>query len=218
MNTKTLKISYFVLVAVELFAEALRGDFPTLFMFVKPLLMVVLALYLYKASNLQEKTDKILIISLFFSWVGDCVLMFKGEMHFLSGLLSFLIAHILYIYVFTRQFRWQKFTYLTAFVILLYGIGLFSLILPQTPAEMRIPIIIYASVLLFMVITASGRKGKVSAQSFTFTFIGAILFMLSDSLIALNKFAFPFEGASLVIMITYLLGQYFIIEGYIFRK
>lgn len=215
MNTKTLKTSYFVLVGVELLAEALRGQFPHLFMFIKPLLMIILALYLYKVSNLQEKMDKVLLISLFFSWLGDCVLMFKGEMHFLGGLVSFLIAHILYIYVFTQQFKWQKMVYLSIFAILLYGIGLFSLILPKTSTEMRIPIIIYASILLLMVITSSGRKGAVSTQSFTYTFVGAILFMLSDSLIALNKFAFPLEGAILAIMITYLLGQYFIIEGYL---
>ncbi len=218
MKASFFKTAYIVVGGMELLSEILRTEVPSLYMFVKPLLMIVLALYLYQTTHLAEKTDKVLLLSLFFSWVGDCVLMFQGELYFLGGLLSFLIAHILYIYVFARQFKLQNGFYLVVICVLLYGAALLGLVLPKTAPEMRLPIGIYAGVLLVMTAMASGRKGGVSLPSFAYTFVGAMLFMFSDSLIAINKFAQPFEGANIAIMLLYIAGQYGIVEGLLISR
>ena len=43
--------------------------------------------------------------------------------------------------------------------------------------------------------------------------MGAILFVVSDSLLAFNKFFSPFNNAGVIIMLTYGLAQLFITEG-----
>jgi len=70
--------------------------------FLKPFLLLFLLLYVYKSYNfLLKKTS----LALFFSWIGDIILMFtnKGEFYFIFGLISFLISHVLYISLFLKQ-------------------------------------------------------------------------------------------------------------------
>jgi uncharacterized membrane protein YhhN len=62
---------------------------------------------------------------------------------------------------------------------------------------MKIPVLIYAAVLTGMVLVALFRFGKTSSSSFALVFGGAILFMISDSLIAINKFLEPLPMAGI---------------------
>ncbi|HNM27623.1 MAG TPA: lysoplasmalogenase family protein, partial [Saprospiraceae bacterium] len=54
---------------------------------------------------------------------------------------------------------------------------------------------------------------QVQQPIFSQLLAGALLFVLSDSLIAINKFGHPFNGARLMIMVTYLLGQFLLVSG-----
>ena len=78
---------------------------------------------------------------------------------------------------------------------------------------MRIPVTIYGIVITCMLIAAFNRKNRVNVVSFYFTITGAILFVFSDSCIAINLFYKPFELARMIIMITYILAQLIIIKG-----
>jgi uncharacterized membrane protein YhhN len=71
----------------------------------------------------------------------------------------------------------------------------------------------YAAVLVTMVIVALFRYGRTTAASFGLVFGGAVLFMISDSLLAMNKFHAPIQQAGLLIMITYCVAQGLIAEG-----
>jgi uncharacterized membrane protein YhhN len=64
-----------------------------------------------------------------------------------------------------------------------------------------------------MALQALFRFGYTNKKSFTLIFIGALFFMISDSLLAINKFLTPVPLASLGIMFTYMLAQYLIVEG-----
>ena len=64
-----------------------------------------------------------------------------------------------------------------------------------------------------MGIFAAFRYKKVSPASFNFILIGAIFFMLSDTLLAFNKFTNPLPLAGFLIMSTYIVAQYLIAEG-----
>jgi uncharacterized membrane protein YhhN len=64
-----------------------------------------------------------------------------------------------------------------------------------------------------MAMQALFRYGRTNSKSFTLVFAGAISFMLSDSLLAINKFMQPLPLAGLAIMFTYILAQYLIVEG-----
>jgi uncharacterized membrane protein YhhN len=67
--------------------------------------------------------------------------------------------------------------------------------------------------MLAMVISAILRMDQTNTASFNQVFFGAVLFMLSDSLLALNKFLMPMENPGIFIMLTYLLAQWNIING-----
>ncbi len=179
--------------------------------------MPVLAFYSIYISKLKSKAfSRLLLMALFFSWCGDIVLQFmqKDELFFVIGLISFLIAHIFYIIFFTR-FSGSKYIIKKPYLILpflAYGFFLMWILYPDL-ADMKIPVSIYALVILLMSATALNRIDKVDRKSFLFVFIGAILFTLSDSLIAINTFSFPFDASRFLIMSLYVTAQFLIIEG-----
>ena len=78
---------------------------------------------------------------------------------------------------------------------------------------MKLPVRIYGIVISFMFMLALHMlfiKDKVAGK---WMMLGALLFIISDSALAINKFYQPFEVASVIIMLTYGLAQLFIIEG-----
>jgi uncharacterized membrane protein YhhN len=95
---------------------------------------------------------------------------------------------------------------------LLAGTGLLTVLYPNL-ASLLWPVVAYAAVLVTMVIVALFRYGRTSTASFGLVFGGAVLFMISDSLLAMNKFHAPIQQAGLLIMITYCVAQGLIAEG-----
>ena len=77
---------------------------------------------------------------------------------------------------------------------------------------------IYAFVISLMAVMAVNRKGRVNTLSFNLIFYGAILFLLSDSILAYNKFVSPIGFSGLAIMSTYMAAQYLIVIGVVERK
>lgn len=188
----------------------------------KPLLMPLLIAWYFIASRQRRNTIHLLMMVAFaFSCAGDVFLMYTTELHFLLGLASFLITHVLYIVCFRKEVAEAtgglllgKKPYLALPVVALAGL-LIALVYHRIEPEMRIPVIVYASVITGMVLMAINRHKQVAAQSFQVTLTGALLFMFSDSLIALNKFYFSgtLWNASLFIMLTYITGQFLIARG-----
>ena len=177
-----------------------------------PILMI---LFIINIKLFANRLNLIMIAGLFFSWAGDVILEFKGL--FLPGLGCFLMAHVMYLVVFFktpgRNIIFQKRWYLLIPVILA-GVGLI-LFLYNKLGEMRIPVIIYSVVILTMLTAAINRLEKVNRASYYFVLTGAILFVISDSAIAINKFGHHFEASGIVVMSTYIIAQYLIVTGYI---
>lgn len=167
-----------------------------------------------------------MVLALIFSWGGDVLLMYqpKHELYFIFGLASFLIAHLFYIFAY-RQFRSedtsnallgvQRFRY--SFPVILAGTGLIT-VLYNHLGDLKIPVVIYALVLVLMVLNALFRFGRTGLASFSMVFFGATLFMISDSLIAINKFLMPVAYSGFWVMITYITAQYLIVEGLLKHK
>jgi uncharacterized membrane protein YhhN len=82
---------------------------------------------------------------------------------------------------------------------------------------MKLPVTIYTLVILTMVCGAINRYGKVNFRSWLIVLIGAILFLFSDSGIAISKFLHPFCGSQVLIMSTYVTAQYLIVMGYLWQ-
>jgi uncharacterized membrane protein YhhN len=182
----------------------------------KPLIVLGLIGHYYFQSSSRSA---IFIFALLFCWAGDVLLLFQGELFFIMGLISFLIGHVLYILCY-RQFQYsdkskellgpQKVRFSLPFILI--GTGLVVILFPVL-GDLKIPVMIYALVLALMVINALLRYGRTSTKSFLFVFLGAILFMTSDSMLAINRFLHPFSTAGTLIMITYCLAQFLIVEG-----
>lgn len=208
---------YFLTLVVVLLSRWVEG-WSSLEYLSKPLLMLILMSMLWMHPQRNKMGVGVLMAALFFSWGGDVFLMFESEheLFFIFGLLSFLIAHICYIILFTKDAKlpWLKRNIWAAIPFLLYGVGLMSLLWPYLN-ELKIPVLVYASSIMGMGLTALNRKGNVSNSSFWMVFIGALLFVLSDSMIAINKFYEPIAYAQIWIMITYALSQWMIVKGWI---
>lgn len=162
------------------------------------------------------KTQKTLLLALFCSWIGDVLLLFADQnaLFFISGLVSFLVAHLIYIYLFHQQEiqynRNSHFKFIP--IVAVYLLVMLSL-LWDTLKEMKIPVTVYAiviSLMLFMSIKAFFQWGK---PSNFWVLIGAILFVISDSILAINKFHSPIPMSSFWIMSTYLGAQFCIVNS-----
>jgi uncharacterized membrane protein YhhN len=181
-----------------------------------PSLMILIVVNFNLVAN---KLHLYLFAGLFFSWVGDMTLEFTriNEIFFVIGLICFLLAHLMYLVVFLKtpgkNIILTKKAYLLIPVII-YGIVLVTYLYNDL-AEMRIPVILYAAVILSMLAAAINRKDKVNVASFYMVLAGAVLFVISDSTIAVNKFSHHFDFSGIVIMATYIVAQYLIVSGYV---
>ena len=141
---------------------------------------------------------------------------------FIFGLAAFLIGHLLYISAFFIDYQNlpkinKKTTIFSIIIFSVFCVG-FYLYFRDYLGELEIPVTTYAVVISLMAVMAASRRGKVNAISFNLIFIGALLFLTSDSILAYDKFVSPFRHAGVFIMGTYMLAQYFITIGAIERK
>ena len=93
-------------------------------------------------------------------------------------------------------------------VLILVGI-LLKILLPHTD-KLTIPVTIYMAIILFMLWQAIERWGLGQSRSATFARIGALLFVLSDSILAYNRFVKSFKIGCFVVLSSYYCAQWFI--------
>jgi uncharacterized membrane protein YhhN len=205
---------FFVIVIIELFSSTIKA-LSGLHDIAKPLIVSSLLLFfLLNGKHLSQKTRKFMILALCFSLAGDILIMFDDTSinYFLAGLISFLLAHIMYIYVFLNKKNNKIKPIIFTSLLILYAIG-FIYILKDGLESMFIPVIIYMLAILIMAISGSLRKNNVSNISYNLVISGALLFMISDSFIAINRFYTSVPSEHLIIMSTYSLAQYCIVMG-----
>ncbi|WP_409345591.1 lysoplasmalogenase [Paenibacillus sp. MBLB4367] len=141
------------------------------------------------------------------SAVGDSFLLMEGASWFTYGVAVFMAAHLVYMAAFLTRGSVSPFRLLALLPIAAYSVWLLSGLREGMVAGgntgMWVPITVYVIVISLMIWCAvfSGNR---------FAVIGAILFFLSDSLLAWNKFVSPIEGAGYAVMITYYLAQFMI--------
>ena len=144
----------------------------------------------------------------FFSLLGDVALIFPDSC-FLYGLIFFLLAHIAYIIAFSFHLKFPAHPVLWvpyfAFAILLY-----LFLFPNLPADLRIPVALYAFLLSAMAAQAMGRLLILKNAQARSAAIGGLLFLLSDSLLALDRFRSTIPAAYLFILTSYYLAQWLI--------
>lgn len=182
---------------------------------------VLMILFFVNINPFTGRLHIFMITGLLFSWAGDVVLELSknNDNLFIAGLVCFLLAHIMYLTVFfltpgKNSILNNRFYLLIP--VLIYGIVLVSCLYADL-AGMRLPVIMYTIVILSMLAGALNRIEKVKKVSFYLVLAGAILFVISDSVIAFNKFVHQFDSSGIVIMSTYVIAQYLIVAGYIIQ-
>jgi uncharacterized membrane protein YhhN len=183
----------------------------------KPLIVLSLVGYFMSGvRNSKTKLAKWILLALLFSCLGDVLLMFqeRNEDFFLFGLSAFLLAHIFYI-VFFQQVRTReniKSNIFFLFIVVAYYAGLIIWLSPFLD-DMKLPVRIYGIVISFMLLLALHMLFSRNKEAGRWMMSGAVLFVLSDSILAINKFYQPFEPANILIMLSYGLAQLFIVQG-----
>lgn len=211
---KQFSILFFIIVLIELLSSSTE-TLQKVHYIAKPAIVISLIfLFLKTSKNLSIPLKKTTVVALVSSLLGDILLMFVAQSahFFIFGLLAFLFAHIMYILVFLKHRNENRSVYMILILLIAYASGVFYL-LQSGLGEMLIPVVIYMVVILTMGATAYLRKNKANKISYYFVLAGAIFFIISDSILALNKFYHPIAYANLGIMVSYALAQYLIVFG-----
>jgi len=208
--SQSIWLILFIISAITVFAGILF-DVHMLYVTTKPLLMITLLLYFISASRGYPSWRFYVMAALVFSWGGDVFLMLDGM--FTPGLVSFLVAHIFYITAYQKTGAASgELRPLDVIKFLLFGAVVMWVLYPRL-GDMLIPVLAYMLVLLSMGVWAHKRRGATTTISFTLVSTGAMLFVISDGLIAINKFAFARPAGRMLVMYTYITSQYLIIQG-----
>jgi uncharacterized membrane protein YhhN len=205
---KNLTFIYFTALILNIIAGV--AHIPNLAFITKPLFMLILIWMVWK-EQIPNGLKIPLIIALFFSWGGDMFLLFERNGLFVFGLGSFLIAHLVYIYIYQKK---AKLSFLNSLPFLGFvGLFCFGVLWGKLSPELSIPVYVYMLVISIMGFMASNRA--VNMASFENVLIGACLFMISDAFIAVNEFVQHVPFASFWVMSTYGIAQFLIVKGLI---
>lgn len=178
----------------------------------KPLTTVLLIVHAARRGADEPAARRWILAGLVLSLAGDVALLWPQQ-GFLPGLIAFLLAHLAYIAAFHRRqrfgARWQPFA-----VYALIALLVLILLWPGIPAALAVPVLLYVICLGSMAAQAAvvwlgarGTAGEALARSGA---IGGALFMLSDALLAFNRFAAPLPASALLVLGSYWAAQWFI--------
>jgi uncharacterized membrane protein YhhN len=195
----------FTLFAIIFISSTLFKPYPLSWL-VKLLPLLLLIFVSFKKS--ESKLERYFIAGLIFSVLGDFFLDYDRVNWFVFGLGAFLAAHLCYI---KSLMPLDKKRIVIAMLYTLYGVGVFVLISSGLEALFA-PVLLYMSVLLGMAIAT-----LVSKNTNSWLVVGGLSFVLSDSLLGIDKFYSSIPHATLFIMSSYYFAQYALMKGY-FRK
>ena len=185
--------------------------------YTKPFLLpLIIAYYLAASGNISI----VLVIALVASWLGDVLLIPKGNKWFTAGGISFMVTHFLFIVVYAQQVDFSKIIWAVVIpaTIIYYGISVWVVytLKPTTPKMMLAPMVFYlmcnSTMNLFSLMQLISNPCKATIIAF----IGAILFFISDCTLYLTRYH---KNKNLIfkkhftVMLTYIVGELLITVG-----
>ena len=208
MTTAVFALSFSALLAA---IAAIWTDYrgPRLLVYIyRPLTMFFIISLVSRANNPLSAAYKVLILGgLALSLCGDVFMMLKKK-RVMEGMLSFLLAHLFYIAAFLVGAK-PRFTALLVLPFLIYAAVMLLVIFPSL-GKMRLPVAIYILAIMVMAALAAGRYIQIRDTKAILAFSGAVLFVISDSIWAINRFVKPFKAAQAVILSAYFAAQWLI--------
>ncbi len=167
---------------------------------------LIILIVIVEKNTVSPIYQYLILLGLLFSLSGDVFLMLPSD-QFIGGLVSFLIAHLFYIAAFVNDA--QTAVGWVLIPLLIYG-GIIYFYLSPHVGKLKIPVVVYMLAILAMAWQAWSRWLVQNNTGALLALVGAILFVISDSVLALNRFRRPFKLARLLTMGTYYSAQWFI--------
>ena len=207
--THLIPIPFLVATVTILIWADLRSAQKLVYVF-KPLstlLVILVAILSLLAPGIQPFFTFGIVAGLVLSLGGDVALMFKSSKAFMIGLIFFFLAHVIYAVFFTLPNGFHTGDLISGALLLIVAVAIYRYLKPGLGA-MEAPVIAYIAIICFMVNRASSAFFGTAfspTQAWLLT-VGALLFMLSDLILAANRFRQPlkYERFSLAI---YYAGQ-----------
>ncbi|MFF2481129.1 lysoplasmalogenase [Paenibacillus sp. NPDC058071] len=163
-----------------------------------PMWLIIAYAWLESPKN-RKRSHILLLLGLFFCMLGDGLLVW-----FVVGLSAFLIGHLFYLSAFLGKWRFTKWRFASVVPIAAYSIVMASYLLPAVKdggnGALLIPVLLYLIVIALMCWSAI-MTGRLWAA------VGSVLFVISDSVLAWNKFVSDVPHAGIWIMVTYYAAQ-----------
>lgn len=208
METPVLIISALAAISAFLAVRAeYLGPRTKVYLF-KPLTVLLIILIALQQKNPTSQSYRIIIVAgLVFSLAGDIFLMLPRD-RFIQGLFSFLLAHLCYIAAFITEGN-RAVSTLILLPFLAFGALMLHALWPHL-GKLRAPVVVYMLVILLMGWQAASRFLVTNQEGSLMAFMGALLFIASDSLLAVNRFKTGFRSAQALTLSTYFLAQWLI--------
>lgn len=200
-----LRIVAIAISAVLAIVGACVGDLHWLHLIFKPLTTLLIVALALSLAGSETGYRRAIVIGLLLSTLGDVFLMLSPDW-FVHGLASFLLAHLAYLVALTRRARLGVVLWPFAAYAVVAG-AVLAILWPSLPAPLRVPVVIYVAVLAGMAAQAAAvwrhRRGRATALAAW----GGGVFVLSDAVLAIDRFAAPFAAASAVVLSAYWIAQ-----------
>lgn len=210
MNVRTLDAAIVASALLAIVGAPFALGQPALVFVFKPLTTVLILARARPRGHDVPLVRRFVLAGLVLSLVGDIALMWPAQ-GFLPGLVAFLLAHLCYIAAFTRGARFAARPLALVFYAVLAAAVLWQL-WPHVSAGLRGPVLAYVVALAAMASQAAvvwlAARGSAEQARARVLALGGALFLCSDALLAINKFASPLPAASLWILATYWSAQW----------
>ena len=168
----------------------------------KPLATAAIIALAWRRSD--GRYGRAIRVGLVFSLAGDVLLIPQG--YFVAGLIAFLCAHLAYLRGLTTAARFAA-RVLPFAVVAVVAAAILLLLWPKLPAGLRAPVLGYVAVLGAMCAQAIARASVLRTHGARVAAIGAVLFLMSDAMLAFDRFHTPLPGAPLLVLGTYYCAQ-----------
>jgi uncharacterized membrane protein YhhN len=188
-----------IIIAVGSYIYASNNAITTLAIILKPLatLLVILIPLVFAKPQTKYKTH--IIFGLIFCLIGDVLLLFNSM--FIFGLIAFLIGHLIFIKAFILREGFLA-NYKSLALLILYACGFFWFV-KNDLGDLLIPVIFYMTCILLMAWQGINLFLSKSDYFSKLILIAVCLFVLSDTILAINKFKMVLPFANELIGITY---------------
>jgi uncharacterized membrane protein YhhN len=194
--------------AVLAILGALLPDLRALHYVGKPLATLTIAALVWRAADADPRYRRAVLFGLFASTLGDIWLMLPFDA-FVAGLASFLVAHLAYLFAFTRRrplwpLRWPWLAYAVLAAAVL------ALLWPSLPDALRAPVVVYVIALAAMAAQAATVATERGTPGALLAGCGGFSFVVSDALLAIDRFHAPLPAAALWVLASYWVAQFLI--------